>query len=70
MGKRSKIPIKSKQEIEKMRAAGALASEVLQATAAFIAAGRTTGEVDQFAKDLMEEKKCKSAFYMLSLIHI
>ena len=64
MGKRSKIPIKSKQEIEKMRAAGALASEVLQATAAFIAAGRTTGEVDQFAKDLMEEKKCKSAFYM------
>jgi len=63
MGKRSKIPIKSKQEIEKMRAAGALASEVLQATAAFIEAGKTTGEVDQFAKEMMEKKRCKSAFY-------
>ena len=63
MGKRSKIPIKSKQEIEKMRAAGALASEILQATAAFIEVGKTTGEVDQFAKEMMEEKKCKSAFY-------
>lgn len=63
MGKRSKIPIKSKQEIEKMRAAGSLASEILQATAAFIEEGKTTGEVDQFAKEMMEEKKCKSAFY-------
>ena len=46
-----------------MRAAGALASEILQATAAFIEAGKTTGEVDQFAKEMMEEKKCKSAFH-------
>lgn len=63
MAKRSKIPIKSKQEIEKMREAGKVASEVLQATAAFIGAGKTTREVDLFALDLMERHKVKSAFH-------
>lgn len=63
MGKRSKIPIKSKQEIEKMRESGKVASEVLQATAAFIEAGKTTREVDHFAKDYMEKLGVKSAFH-------
>lgn len=63
MARKFKIPIKSKQEIEKMRAAGALASEILQATAQFIEAGKTTLEVDQFAMEKMHEKGCKSAFY-------
>jgi methionyl aminopeptidase len=63
MAKRSRIPIKTKQEIEKMREAGKVASEVLQATAAFIEAGKTTGEVDMFAKDLMAKIGVKSAFH-------
>lgn len=63
MAKRSKIPIKSKQEIEKMREAGKVASEILQATAAFIRAGKTTREVDHFALNLMEKLKVRSAFH-------
>jgi methionine aminopeptidase len=40
MAKRSKIPIKTKQEIVMMREAGKVASDVLQRTAGFIAAGK------------------------------
>ena len=47
MAKRSKIPIKTKQEIVMMREAGKVASDVLQRTAGFIAAGKTTREVDE-----------------------
>ena len=39
-----------------MRVAGEAASEVLQASAAFIQPGRTTGEVDAFAADLIAER--------------
>jgi hypothetical protein len=63
MAKRCKIPIKSKQEIEKMREAGKVASDVLQRTAAFIAAGKTTREVDEYALSLMNEHNVKSAFH-------
>lgn len=63
MARRSKIPIKSKQEIEKMREAGKVASDILQRTAAFIEAGKTTREVDEYALSLMEEHGVKSAFY-------
>jgi len=63
MAKRQKIIIKKAPEIQKMREAGAMASEILQATAKFIEAGKTTLEVDQFAKDMMDELGCKSAFY-------
>lgn len=45
-----------------MREAGAVASAILQAVAAEIAPGRTTGEIDRFAADLMEQHGCKSAF--------
>ena len=57
MAKRSKIPIKSKRE------AGKVASDVLQRTAAFIEAGKTTREVDEYALTLMVEHKVGSAFH-------
>ena len=38
-----------------MREAGKVASDVLQRTAAFIAAGKTTREVDEFALSLIDE---------------
>jgi methionyl aminopeptidase len=63
MAKRFRIPIKSKQEIEMMREAGKVASEILQRTAAFIEAGKTTRDVDQYALSLMNEHKVKSAFH-------
>jgi methionyl aminopeptidase len=63
MGKKSRIPIKTPQEIDRMRAAGALASEVLQTTAKFIEAGKSTLEVDQFAMEKIAELGAKSAFY-------
>ena len=63
MAKRSKIPIKTKQEIVMMREAGKVASDVLQRTAGFIAAGKTTREVDEYALSLIEEQKVKSSFY-------
>lgn len=66
MAKRKKsgdrIPIKSAEDIRQMRVACEVASEVLQATAKFIQAGRTTGEVDAYAAELMRERGCVSAF--------
>lgn len=56
MAKRIKMPIKTESEIRKMRAAGEAASQVLQASAAFIQPGRTTGEVDSFAAELIAER--------------
>ena len=38
-----------------MREAGMVASDVLQRTAEFIAAGKTTREVDEYALSLIEE---------------
>ncbi|MDX1680569.1 MAG: type I methionyl aminopeptidase [Akkermansiaceae bacterium] len=63
MAKRKpRIPIKSDHEIEAMRKAGQVASTILQAVAAEAAPGRTTGEIDRLAADLMEEHDCESAF--------
>ena len=56
------IPIKSHREIEKMRIAGRVASEILEQTSAFIRPGITTGEVDRFAADLIKANGCTSAF--------
>jgi len=55
MGKKSRIPIKSVAEIARMRVAGEAASAVLQATAKYIEPGRTTGEVDAYAGELIKE---------------
>ncbi len=62
MAKRLKIPIKSESEIRKMRKAGEAASEVLQATAKFIQPGRTTGEIDQHAAELIAERGGTATF--------
>ncbi len=62
MSRRTRIPIKSPREIEFMRKAGAIASTILQALAKEVVPGRTTGEIDQLAAELMREHDCKSAF--------
>jgi len=56
------IPIKSPAEIEKMRAAGQLAGEILGELAGMVRPGVTTGEIDQAAARLIKEGGAKSAF--------
>lgn len=45
-----------------MREAGKVASTILQTVAGAVAPGRTTGEIDQLAAELMEQYDCVSAF--------
>jgi methionyl aminopeptidase len=45
-----------------MRKAGSIASSILQALAREVAPGRSTGEIDRLAAELMREHDCKSAF--------
>jgi len=47
------VTIKNPQEIEKMRVAGRLASEVLDYITPFVVAGVTTGELDTLCHDYM-----------------
>jgi methionyl aminopeptidase len=56
------IPIKNAHEIEKMRAACRVASQVLDRTGALIQPGITTGEIDRAAASLMRDANVKSAF--------
>lgn len=60
--RRHRIPIKSPREIEAMRVAGNIASTILQALAREVAPGRSTGELDALAAELMRQHDCKSAF--------
>lgn len=62
MAKREKIPIKSPREIERMRTACRTASDILQELARSVEPGRTTGEIDALAGELMRRRDCKSAF--------
>jgi methionyl aminopeptidase len=62
VSRRTRIPIKSPREIELMRKAGGIASTILQALTKEVQPGRTTGEIDQLAAELMREHDCKSAF--------
>jgi methionyl aminopeptidase len=62
VSRRTRIPIKTPREIDFMRQAGAIASSILQALAKEVAPGRTTGEIDQYAAELMRQHDCKSAF--------
>ncbi|MGH8048647.1 MAG: type I methionyl aminopeptidase [Chthoniobacterales bacterium] len=57
------IPIKTPAQIEKMRAAGDLASRVLNEIADLVAPGVTTGELDRRAGELIAEAGAKSAFF-------
>jgi methionyl aminopeptidase len=56
------IILKSPGELDAMRAAGRVAARILHATAAQIAPGVTTRELDHFARDLMEQHQARSAF--------
>lgn len=59
---RVRIPIKSPQEIERMRESGRIAARILEQLAATVAPGISTGEIDRLAADLMEKNGCRSAF--------
>lgn len=59
---RLRIPIKSPKEIDRMRASGKIASEILQQLAAAVAPGVTTGEIDALAADLIQKSGGTSAF--------
>ena len=53
------VSIKTPQEIEKMRIAGRLASEVLDYIKPFVQAGITTGEIDQLCHDyIVDMQQC------------
>lgn len=62
MSRKVRIPIKSPREIDAMRVAGAAAAGILMQLAREVAPGRTTGEIDRMAAELMRERDCKSAF--------
>jgi len=56
------IPIKRGHEIDKMRRAGETAAEILNTLVDLVAPGRTTGEIDHAASQLMAEAGVRSAF--------
>ncbi len=62
MGKKNRIPIKSESDIQKMRVAGEVASNVLQRVAAATKVGVTTKEIDDYAGELIKEYGARSAF--------
>lgn len=62
MAKKFRIPIKTAADIRKMRIACETASEILQLCAKAVEPGKTTGEIDAYAAELMKERSCKSAF--------
>lgn len=62
MARKIRIPIKTAADIKKMRVACETASEILQLCAKAVKPGVTTGEIDQYAGELMAERDCKSAF--------
>lgn len=59
---REKINIRTGRQVEMMRRSGELASNILLKVAAVIKPGVTTKEVDDYARDLIAEQDCKSAF--------
>lgn len=58
----SEIRIKTEAELKLMRAACAVAAEVLEEVGAFIQPGVTTRQVDEFAARQMKARGAKSAF--------
>src|SRR3954471_21845840 len=56
------IILKSERDIEAMRAAGAVAAEVLQRVGMWIKPGVTTREIDSYAAGLIKERGARSAF--------
>ena len=56
------VEIKSASEIDRMRRAGRVVAEILDALAAAVAPGVTTWDLDQLAERLIKEKGARSAF--------
>ncbi len=56
------IPIKTEEEIESMRVSGRAVGETLHELEKMIEPGRTTGEIDARAAELIEAKGGRSAF--------
>jgi len=62
MGNDNKINIRGGRQLDMMRLAGETASNILQKAAAAVEPGVTTGEIDEYARDLIQQNGCKSAF--------
>ncbi|MEG2237491.1 MAG: type I methionyl aminopeptidase [Akkermansia sp.] len=58
-----KIHIKTPGEIAKLQKAGEMAAKILMEIGAQIQPGRTTREIDEFAKELFKREKCGNAFF-------
>lgn len=56
------VELKSAPEIERMRRAGRVVAEILDALEAAVAPGITTWDLDQLAERLIKEKGARSAF--------
>lgn len=56
------MPIYKGKQLDCMRTACGIARDILLSAADHIQPGRTTGEVDAFAADLMQKNDCVSAF--------
>lgn len=57
------ISIKSPEEVEKMRHAGAVAAAILGEVCGHVAVGISTAELDSFAKEVMDRHGAKSATF-------
>jgi len=62
MAKRKRISLKSGADLRRMRVACETAAGILVKLRDSVAPGRTTGEIDGLARELMVERGCKSAF--------
>lgn len=62
MAKRKRIPLKSPAEIRQMKVACETATAILLELRTAVEPGRTTGEIDALAAELMARHQCRSAF--------
>lgn len=65
MARSGAMTLKSPTEIEKMRAAGRLTAQALEAMRAFIQPGVTTAEIDAVGAQVIRDGKAKAAFFGL-----
>lgn len=57
------IPVRSPNEISKMRRAGAVSARILMDLMPIVKPGVTTKEIDDYAAELFKREKCGNAFY-------
>lgn len=60
--KDSGVVLKSPREIEEMRVANRIVAEILEAIKGIVRPGITTEELNEFAEEMLRERKAKSAF--------